>query len=140
MLYPPRPADGGEGQKRRWIVSANATPDATDDAIRAKADAAAATLAGHNRHSISTDARDPWFASRPQHRRTFLRDQPPGRASPTRAAAAACGTPDGGAPTSPAPVTCPPPVSGPRSPAPGPRDAVGAGGQGQCPQGPMDSS
>ena len=108
-----------EDEKRRWIASANATPDVSDDAIRAKEDEAAATLAGHNRHSISTDARDPCFAPRLQHLRIFLRrrlrDQPAGRASPTRAAAA-CGTPDGGAPTPPAPVICPAPTSPPRVP------------------------
>ena len=78
---------------------------------------------------------DPCFAPRPQHLRTFLRDQPAGRASPTRAAAA-CGTPDGGAPTAPAHVICP----APDSPAPAPPDTVGAGGQGQYPKGPMDGS
>ena len=41
-----------EDEKRRWIASANATPDVSDDAIRAKEDVAAATLAGHNRHSF----------------------------------------------------------------------------------------
>ena len=76
----------------------------SDDAIRAKEDAAAATLAGHNRHSISTEARDPRFAPRLQHLRTCLRDQPAGRASPTRAAAACC-TPDGCAPTPPSSTT-----------------------------------
>ena len=66
-----------------WIASANATPDVSDDAIRAKEDAAAVTLAGHNRHSISIDARDPWFAPRLQHLRTFLPEQSAGCASPT---------------------------------------------------------
>ena len=41
------------GSRRVW----NATLDVSDDAIHAEEDAAAATLAGHNRHSISTDAR-----------------------------------------------------------------------------------
>ena len=104
-----------EDEKRRWIANANATPDVSGDAIRAKEDVAAATLAGHDRHSISTEARDPWFAPRLQRLRTFLRDQPAGRASPTRAAAA-CGTPDGGAPTPPAPVIFPAPASPPPVP------------------------
>ena len=63
-----------EDEKRLWIASANVTPDVSDDVIRAKEDAAAATL--DNRHSISTYASDPWFAPRLQHLRTFLRDQP----------------------------------------------------------------
>ena len=43
-----------EDEKRRWIASANAM---SDDAIRAKEDAAASTLAGHSRRSVSTEAR-----------------------------------------------------------------------------------
>ena len=63
-----------EDEKRRWNV--NATPDVSDDAIRAKEDAAAATLSGHKCHLISTEARDPWFAPRLQHLRTFPRLSP----------------------------------------------------------------
>ena len=107
-LFPTRSADGGGVAPLDHV--ANATSDVSDDTIRAKEDAAAATLAGHNRHSISTQASDPRFAPRLQHLRTCLRDQPAGRASPTRAAAACC-TPDGCAPTPPSPVTGPAPAS-----------------------------
>ena len=50
-----------EDEKRRWTASANATADVSDDAIRAKEDAAAATLTGHNRYSNFTEAPRPLF-------------------------------------------------------------------------------
>ena len=123
-----------EDEKRRWNV--NATPDVSDDAIRAKEDAAAATLSGHKCHLISTEARDPWFAPRLQHLRTFPRLSPRPTRRP-RFADPRCGClRHSESRWRGAHAPRPRGLSGPGFPAPGHADTCGAGGQGSMPPRP----
>ena len=104
-------------EKRVWSAAANALPDVSDDAIRARETAAAAaTLTSTGRQSLSSpvsvDERDLWFEPRLAHLLTFLKDQPGhppagGRRQPARAAAIS--TDAETAPLQPAPVPGPAP-------------------------------
>ena len=98
-------------EKRVWSAAANALPYVSDDAIRAREAAAAATaLTSTGRQSLSSpvpvDERDTWFEPRLAHLLTFLKDQPghplgAGRRQPARAAAISESTSDAVTPAPP---------------------------------------